>query len=247
MDVIRQSNNPLAVAAFMSAASNRKEKAVVSYPIEKLTPPDFTVINVALNNIVSEGSILSDDIARDLSLATQFIYQVAPDENHLTYSTTILVIEKGYENAFEINIYNKDTGQLTVKKYLVEVKTHTPLYSDAPFNRGEYLESATRLIHEAGIQYSENLAESYKFLFYLIFFTEIKITAPLNDVAARLKAILNGTEVTLNLNVTKTVKLYGHIDDKLYIHLYVREIGTPDTFWIRTASIPEIHGQIFAG
>ena len=65
-------------------------------------------------------------------------------------------------------------------------------------------------------------------------------------MVAHLKAILNGTEVTLNLNVTKSVKLYGHIDDKLYIHLYVREIGTPDTFWIRTASIPEIHGQISA-
>lgn len=246
MDVLRQPNNPLAVAAFMATASNRQERAVISYPIEKLTPPDFTVINVALNNIVSEGSILSDDISRDLSLATNYIYQVAPDEQHLTYGTTILVIEKGYENAFEINIYNKDTGQLTIKKYYVEVKTHQPLYSDTPFNRGEYMADATRLIHEAGIQYNENLAESYKFLFYIIFFTDIKITAPLNDVVTHLKAILNGTEVTLNLNVTKSVKLYGLIDDKLYIHLYVREIGTPDTFWIRTASIPEIHGQISA-
>ena len=246
MDVLRQPNNPLAVAAFMAAASNRQERAVISYPIENLSPPDFTVINIALNNIINEDSILSDDISRDLSLATNYIYQVAPDEQHLTYGTTILVIEKGYENAFEINIYNKDTGQLTVKKYYVEVKTQQPLYIDAPFNRGEYMADATRLVHEAGIQYNENLAESYKFLFYIIFFTDIKITAPLNDVVAHLKAILNGTEVTLNLNVTKSVKLYGHIDDKLYIHLYVREIGTPDTFWIRTASIPEIHGQISA-
>lgn len=246
MDVLRQPNNPLAVAAFMAAASNRQERAVISYPIENLSPPDFTVINIALNNIINEGSILSDDISRDLSLATNYIYQVAPDEQHLTYGTTILVIEKGYENAFEINIYNKDTGQLTIKKYYVEVKTHQPLYSDTPFNRGEYMADATRLVHEAGIQYNENLAESYKFLFYIIFFTDIKITAPLNDVVTHLKAILNGTEVTLNLNVTKSVKLYGLIDDKLYIHLYVREIGTPDTFWIRTASIPEIHGQISA-
>lgn len=246
MDVLRQPSNPLAVAAFMAAASNRQERAVISYPIENLSPPDFTVINIALNNIINEGSILSDDISRDLSLATNYIYQVAPDEQHLTYGTTILVIEKGHENAFEINIYNKDTGQLTIKKYYVEVKTHQPLYCDAPFNRGEYMADATRLMHEAGIQYNENLAESYKFLFYLIFFTDIKITAPLNDVVTHLKAILNGTEVTLNLNVTKSVKLYGLIDDKLYIHLYVREIGTPDTFWIRTASIPEIHGQISA-
>lgn len=246
MDTIRQLNNPLAVAAFMSASNNRQEKAVISYPVEKLSPPDFTVINVAINNIVSEGSILPDDIANDLSLATKYIYQVAPDENHLTYGTTILVIEKSYENAFEINIYNKDTGQLSIKKYYVEVKSHTPLYTDSPFTRGEYMEAATRLVHDAGIQYSENLAESYKFLFYLIFFTDIHISATLNDVVTHLKAILNGTEVTLNLNVTKTVKLYGLIDDKLYIHLYVREIGTPDTFWIRSASVPEILGQISA-
>ena len=66
MDILPQSNNPLAVAAFMAAAGNRQEKAVVSYPLEKLSPPDFTVINLALNNFVNEGSILSDDISRDL-------------------------------------------------------------------------------------------------------------------------------------------------------------------------------------
>ena len=84
---------------------------------------------------------------------------------------------------------------------------------------------------------------AYQVLFHLIFFTELKLTGNLADVINNLRPLLLDSEVTLQLNITNTVLFYGDAEDNGTLHLYIRQIGTPDTYWKRTASLSELLGQ----
>ena len=106
-----------------------------------------------------------------------------------------------------------------------------------------YLEHATRLKKEKVYQYGEDLAGLYKILFHVVFQTDSpSITNP-ERLEELLVDLLNDTEVTLHLNITRTVKLYGGVDDEKFLNIYVREIGTPDTYWSRAVLITELANQ----
>ena len=58
-----------------------------------------------------------------------------------------------------------------------------------------------------------------------------------------LKDLLNNTEVTLHLDISKSVKLYGEVDEQGFLNLNIREIATPDIYWSRSVLLAEIIDQ----
>ena len=55
--------------------------------------------------------------------------------------------------------------------------------------------------------------------------------------------LLGSDIVQPDSSYTYDVLFYGDVEDNGTLHLYIRQIGTPDTYWKRTASLSELLGQ----
>lgn len=233
-------NQPVLQAFFNTESSKRQERKVFASPISELCAEDAIVVDVALNNIVSEDTVLPVEIEHQLMIATNYFYEVSDYKNREEYHRSILVTFDGVSSCIKIFIYDKLENVLSVKKYVVVTPEIGELFVTENLSKTEYLENASRLTQGAVLQYGEELAEAYKVLFHVVFQTEFMLPTDVDAIQSTLTGLLLNTEVTLHLNITSTAKLYGVIDSSNFLKLYIREIGTPDTFWMRTVLLPDL-------
>lgn len=241
MNIFDIKGNPVTLALVKQISESREEKRTYAEPIEDIKDECNTVVSLALHNTLSDNSYLPQNMVDDLVLATKYVYQVESFKGNLEFNNTVMVVANLH--AFNIYVIDNINQELISKMFLVAIKAPPVYYVDSEFTKAQYLETAGRLTNNRVVQYSEDLIFSYKVLFNLIFFTELNRTGSLAEVISQLKVLLAGSEVTLQLNITSTIMLYGDVESDGTLHLYIRQIGTPDTYWKRTASLSELLGQ----
>lgn len=233
-------NGPVVQALFNEHKSKRQERRVFAAPLSELTSEDSIVIDLALNNVITEDSVLPLEIEQHLMIATNFFYQVSNYKGVDEYPQSILVTFDGNQNQIKIYIQDKADNTITVKKYFVVTPEMGDMLITKNLSKTTYLENAARLVKESVLQYSDELATVYRLLFHVVYQTEFIKPDDVDNIEAALVSLLQDTEVTLHLNVTNTIKLYGDIDSENFLNLYIREIGTPDTYWSRSVLLPEL-------
>lgn len=241
MQTFNIKGNPITLALVNQLSNSRIEKKVYSEPADEINDESSTVINLSLRHVLSDQSYIPTEMANDLTVATKYVYKVESFKGNGIYTNTVIVVLDN--NKF--NIYDVDhvNNVLNTKSFLMVAKSKSDVFIDSLFTKGQYLETAGRLKNSRVVQFNDDLGLSYQVLFHLIFFTELKLSGSFNDVVGNLRALLLDSELTLQLNITNTVLLYGDVEDNGTLHLYIRQIGTPDTYWKRTASLLELLGQ----
>ena len=241
MQTFNIKGNPITLALINQLSSTREEKRAYSEPVDEINDESSTVINLALRHVLSDQSYIPTEMANDLTTASKYVYKIESYRGNGNFTNTVLV-EMGNG---KFNIYNIDhvNQVLSQTSFLMAAKSKSDVFIDTLFTKGQYLETAGRLTKNKVIQYNDDLGLAYQALFHLIFFTELKLTGNLADVINNLRPLLLDSEVTLQLNITNTVLFYGDVEDNGTLHLYIRQIGTPDTYWKRTASLSELLGQ----
>lgn len=238
--MVTVTNAPIIQAFFNEQKSKRQERRVFTSPLSELTKDDHVLIDVALNSVVAEDSVLPHEIEKSLMLTTGYFYQVSTYKNSEDYNTAILVDFDGTYNRLNIYVYDKILKSYTVKRYAVVTPTMVNTFITSNITKIEYNDQAIRLTKEAVFQYSGSLSPIYSILFHVVFQTALVEPNDIDAVKALLIDLLQNTEITLHLNLTQTVKLYGEIDAENFLKLNIREIGSPDTYWSRMVLLPEL-------
>lgn len=234
-------NEPVTRTFIKTEKQRRKERRLFISPVaESTTDDERLLIDIALNNTVAEDSVLPEEHERSLMLATEYYYQVSAVRKPEEFNKTILVTYDISSNKIRIFIYDKPMDKYIMKQFVVLIPETTSSFITNNLSKTVYLENAARLTKEKVCQYSENIADVYKLLFHVVFQTDMAEFVDTDNIESSLFELLKDTEVTLHLNITRTIKLYGKVDEEKFLNLYIREIGTPDTFWTRSVLLPEL-------
>lgn len=237
-------NEPVLRASIADVKRARKEKKLFLSPQERLDPVESLVVDLALNGTLSAGSVLPDEYTRLLLESTVFFYQVSETSESPVFDRIIMVIDDTHVNKISIYTLDKDTDTYNLKDFTVLTPEIQGTFITNNLSKTVYFEEAARLKDDRMYQYQEDMADVYKLLFYVTFQTELVLRDSIEDIESRLVAILENTEITLHLNITRTIKLYGNLDDEGFLNLNIREIGTPDTFWTRSVHLREVLLQL---
>ena len=237
-------NEPLVRNTIKQEKLTRKECRIYLTPSSELTEEEKLLVDLALNNTAVGDTVLPEEYEKILLLSTSSYYQVADTKVNPVFNKIILVMYDANQSKINIYVYDKPTDKYTVKQFLVVVPEFNNKYVISNLSKNTYTEAVVRLRKEQVFQYSEGLADIYRLLFHIVFQTDLSDFVDNGRTEEDLVSLLDDTEITLHLDITRTVKLYGNVDDQKFLNLNIREIGTPDTFWTNSALLPEITNQI---
>lgn len=236
----RINNEPIVRAFIKKEQSTRIEKKVSLVSTDNLDPADRLVVDLALNDALPEDSVLPDEYVKQLVLSTSRYYQVTYNEITPSYDRILLAHYNPSANKVSIYIYSKTTDVLTVKQFRVLVQETVSQFITTDLPKADYLAHAVHLSKSKVFQFREDLDETALLLSHVVHQIDLMGLKVSPFVEAKLVDLLEDTEVTIHLNITNTVKLYGEIDSEKFLNLYIREIGTPDTFWKRSVLLTEL-------
>lgn len=236
----RINNEPIVRAFIKKEQNTRTEKKVSLTSIDKLDPIDRLVVDLALNNSLPEESVLPDEYVKQLVISTSRYYQVTYNDVAPVYDRVLLAHYDPSNNKVSIYIYTKSTDFLAVKQFKVLVQETVNQFLTTDLPKAEYFAHAVHLTKNKVFQFRDDLDEAALLLSHVVFQMDIVDLKVSPFVESKLVDLLADTEVTIHLNITDTVKLYGEIDSEKFLNLYIREIGTPDTFWKRSVLLTEL-------
>lgn len=234
------SNEPIVRAYIKKEQTIRAEKRVHLTPGGDLDTVDQLVIDMALNDIMPENTVLPLEYEKNLMLSTSRYYQVSNTVSSPVFDRTIMVNFDTSASKINIYIYNKSTDVITLKQFRVLVTETSSRFITADMSKSEYLTKAVHLVKNKVFQFRADLDEAALLLSHVVFQVDLIDYTPSPLIESKLVELLSATEVTLHLNITTTVKLYGGIDQEKFLNLYIREIGTPDTYWTRSVLLTEL-------
>lgn len=231
-------DSPIAIRSFNEKYKNRNRKRIYVTPLSDLSVEDRTLVDVVFNNSLTTNNVLPKDVEEKLRRIEGNSYQVSYHKSNNMYKVRILIDTTDSS----IRILIDTDGSYEYREYKTVAISVVPAYIDTPLTKEEYLLGATRLLGSDTIQYNENLAESYKVLFKILFFVDLeKLVDDKDTVRLYLESLLRDSEVTLHLTPNKTIMLYGTVDSDAVVVLHVREISTPDTYYTRTFALGSMY------
>lgn len=231
-------NSPIAIRSFNEKYKNRTRKRIYVTPTSDLSVEERTLVDIMFNNSLPPGSMLPKDVEEKLRRIETNAYQVSYNKSFEAYKVRIIV-DSG--NDF-IDILIDTDGVFESRRFNCIKLAAQPAYIDTPLTKEEYILSAAHLFESDTLQYNEALADSYKVLFKVLFFVDLKgLTEDISDVRAYIETLLRNSEVTLHLSANKSVMMHGNIDGDGVVTLHVREINTPDTYYTRTFALAALY------
>lgn len=236
----RINNEPIVRALIKKEQSIRTEKRISLVSADSLDSVDRLVVDLALNDLLPVDSVLPDEYVKQLILSTSRYYQVSYNDVIPDYDRILLAHYDPSSNKVDIYIYSKSTDVLSVKQFRVLVQESVNQFLTTDLPKADYLARAVHLSKNKVFQFREDLDETVLLLSHVVYQIDLMGLQVSPFVETKLVDLLEDTEVTIHLNITDTVKLYGEIDSEKFLNLYIREIGTPDTFWKRSVLLTEL-------
>lgn len=237
-------NEPLIRALLKKERTNRRERKLYLTPTANLNEVERLLVDIALNNTVVEDTVLPEEYEKCLTLLTSDFFQVADSVEQSNFNLLIMVIVDSHKSRLNIYIHDKVSDRLVQKQFPILVSDLENQFITSNLSKTVYLENAARLTKDKVYQYSESLADVYRLLFHVVYQTDLNGFKDTGNIERQLVELLKDTEVTLHLNITRTIKLYGTVDAEKFLTLNIREIGTPDTYWSRSALLPELINHV---
>lgn len=231
------SATPIQRAFFNKEFSSRNTIDVVMSPKTGLTPEQQLIMDIGIHSTVTDNSVLPDDMQK-LLISTIFqsyrFYEYSEDP---TCAYKVIVVAEEQKQRILLYVLQPSRNKLSIKVLNIKQTEEIPEAIDTALSPEDYVIAAGRCTNKETIQYNELLSDTYKLLFSVVYSTAIDEYPVLEEVVEDLKLLFKDTEISLHLDITNSVNLLGFIDSGNNMHLNVRQIGTPDTYWTRTVNL----------